>query len=274
MQLENQIGPGEQILWTGTKNKKVSFFEAIFNAMLPFALLWGLFDMMFVGAFVQADQMGDTGRRMTSFAVPFFLLHLMPVWIYLGGILTSVRRAQNTHYCVTDQAVYIQSGLFDTKVERKEYSHFTALTVGQSFWDKRADTGDVRITLDEIYYSGKHHTRHNRTFNIENIPDYEEVFRIVQQCQTASAARQIQPYMNPQQPQYGSPQVPQYGSPQVPQYGSPQVPQYGSPQAPQYNTPQAPAEMPELVTPPPDDFVDPTLEAFQSLEQDPFSSDR
>lgn len=284
MRLEDQIGLNERVLWSGTKDKKVSFWESIFNSMLPFAVLWSIIDFTFIGGAIGSMRNADVARGTYSFLVPFFLLHLMPVWMYLGGVLTSVRKAENTRYCITDQAVYIQSGILNTTVTRKEYSHFTALAVSQSFWDKRAGTGDVRITLDEIYYSGKHHRRHHRMHNIENIADYEAVFRLVQQYYNASkfneaAAAVMQTgypsYGNPPVTPYGYPQMQQYGNPQMQQYVNPQMQQYANPQAPQYGYPQPAApEMAELVTPPAqDDFVDPTLAAFDFQNQNPDGDD-
>lgn len=245
MRLEDQIGPNEHIIWSGKKDKKVSFLESIFNSMLPFALFWGLIDLTFISAAVSAmryETYSDNGSMPAGFFLLFFALHLMPVWLYLGGVLTSVRKAKNTQYCVTDQAVYVQSGVFDTKVERRDYAQFVSLTIGQSFWDKRANTGDVRITLDEVYYTGKHHRRQNRMLNIENIADYQAVFQLVQQQRNAHQYNDTARGMNMGYPNAGYPNAgyPQYGSPQMPQYGSPQMPQYGNPQMPQYGNPQMP----------------------------------
>lgn len=44
MSLRDQIGYGENIMWSGKKAVKVSVLESVFNPMLPFALIWLLFD--------------------------------------------------------------------------------------------------------------------------------------------------------------------------------------------------------------------------------------
>ena len=44
MSLKEQIGYGENIMWSGKKAVKVSVLESVFNPMLPFALIWLLFD--------------------------------------------------------------------------------------------------------------------------------------------------------------------------------------------------------------------------------------
>ena len=249
MALESQIRSDEQMLWCGTKNKKVSVLEAIFNPMLPVAVLWGMIDFAFIG---MASGASRAGAGVTSFLVPFFLLHLMPVWLYLGGVLTSAVRAKNTYYIVTDKAVYIQHGVLQTTEERIPYNRVLSVGTQQSFFDKREFTGDVVLKLDELVYTGKRNTPHQREIKIENIPDYEELYQTIIEYQqlfvggTSEYAPQDmrsfpqQPLPQYGNPQYGAPQAPQYGNPpygapQAPQYGNPQ---YGSPQAPQYGNPQ------------------------------------
>lgn len=52
MNLRDQISRGEAVLWNGKKSVKVSVLEAIFNPMLPFALIWLTFDAGFIGIMV------------------------------------------------------------------------------------------------------------------------------------------------------------------------------------------------------------------------------
>ena len=210
MPLESQVGPNEHILWSGTKNKKVSVMEAIFNPLLPFAAIWGLIDVGFISVFTgtsHSHSSAGTEKSMLGFLIPFFLLHLMPVWLYLGGVLSSALRAKNTYYCVTDQAVYIQSGIFNTTTERITYQQVISVGTHQSLFDKRALTGDVVLKLDEIVYSGKQRTPHQRDIKIENISDYEYLYQTIMQYQPSfatgmpgNAPRDMRSYMQ----QYGN----------------------------------------------------------------------
>ncbi len=211
MLLESQVGPNEHILWSGTKNKKVSVMESIFNPMLPFALIWGLFDFGIIFMTTSTTHSGshsNANKGLLGFMIPFFLLHLMPVWLYLGGVLTSAARAKNTNYCVTDQAIYIQSGVLNTTTERIAYQQVISVGTHQSFFDKRAFTGDVVLKLDEIVYAGKRRTPHQRDIKIENISDYEDLYRMIMQYQPSfatgmpqNAPRDMRSYMQ----QYGNP---------------------------------------------------------------------
>lgn len=79
-ELKKLIGEGEKILYEGKLNKKCFIFESIFNPMMPFAILWGIFDFGILGSTIfLSDEKG-----ILFFLIPFMLLHLMPVWIYLG----------------------------------------------------------------------------------------------------------------------------------------------------------------------------------------------
>lgn len=75
--LELMVGDQEQILWRGKPQKKCFLLESIFNPMLPFALIWALFDGGVIGGFALTGGMFDTG--MGLILIPFFLFHLMPV---------------------------------------------------------------------------------------------------------------------------------------------------------------------------------------------------
>ncbi|MBP5433538.1 PH domain-containing protein [Ruminococcus sp.] len=210
--LESQVGPNEHIIWSGTKNKKVSVMESIFNPLLPFAALWAIFDFGIIfmsSANSNSHSSTGIGKSMMGFLIPFFLLHLMPVWLYLGGVLTSAVRAKNTCYCVTDQAVYIQHGVFNTTTERITYQQVISVGTQQSFFDKRAYTGDVVLKLDEIVYSGKHRTPHQRNVKIENIADYEDLYQMIMQYQPSfatgmpeNAPRDMRSYMQQNSDQY------------------------------------------------------------------------
>ena len=97
MKLLDQIGSNEKVLWMGKKAFTVSILESIFNPLMPFALIWGLLDS---SMFFDISNAGSSGLDIGMLG--FFLIHMLPVWIYLGGVLTSAVRAKHTEYAVTD----------------------------------------------------------------------------------------------------------------------------------------------------------------------------
>ena len=191
MSLTSHIEPYEHILWSGTQNKKVSVMKSIFNPMLPKAVLWGIVELGFILLVIissHSDSSSNTDKSVFLILIPFFLGPLMPVLLYLGGVLTAVPSVKKTNYCITDQAVYIQQGMFNTTTKRIPYQQIISVDTKQSFFNKHTSTGDVILKLDEIMYSGKHRIPRYRKTIIENIADYEEVYQTIMKYQSLFAA--------------------------------------------------------------------------------------
>ena len=90
-ELKSMVGMDETILYEGKPDKKCFIFESIFNPLLPFAIIWAVFDLGFIGI--------GTGP-MKVFMIPFMLFHMMPVWLYLAGVIFSFKKYRNTYYIV------------------------------------------------------------------------------------------------------------------------------------------------------------------------------
>ena len=91
-ELKHLVNENEKILYEGKPNKKCFIFESIFNPMMPFALLWGIIDFSILGGVLFFSE----DSNINFFIIPFMLLHLMPVWMYLGGVLFTIRKYKNT----------------------------------------------------------------------------------------------------------------------------------------------------------------------------------
>ena len=55
------VSNDETILWEGRPDRRVSVFEGIFNPLLPFALIWLLFDGTFI--VMSRDEIGRASCR-------------------------------------------------------------------------------------------------------------------------------------------------------------------------------------------------------------------
>ncbi len=152
MDLKNQIGIDENIMWSGKKAIKVSVLESVFNPMLPFALIWLLFDG---GMILGMRAAGSSGPGfMGAFLGVFFLIHLMPVWIYLGGVITSALKAKNTEYLITDKGIYVQSGIFTRRVDMKPFTDLSHVSIRQGVFDRMCGTGDIISTCGHGHGAG------------------------------------------------------------------------------------------------------------------------
>ena len=164
----------EKIMWEGKPDKKTFLFEAIFNPLMPFALLWAFIDFGILGVnlFVSED------KSMLYFLVPFFILHLMPVWLYLGGVLLSSFKYKNTYYIVTDKGVYASSGIINKKIQNKPFAELSHVDLHRGFFDQRFGVGDIICT------SNTQTVGNNADIvNISSIREYPEVYNLIQKLQ-------------------------------------------------------------------------------------------
>jgi len=178
-ELATMVGKDEKILWFSKPDKKCFILESIFNPMLPFALLWLLFDSFFIFAALGADNSQDV----MGFLIPFMALHLMPVWIYLFGVLTSAIRYKNTAYIITSKGIYISSGFISKTQEMKPFTDLSHVNIHRGIFDQFLGVGDVISTCSHDSYSSRHRSS-IKGFAICDIVDYQKVFNMVKELQT------------------------------------------------------------------------------------------
>lgn len=168
-ELKNMVGIDETILYEGKPDKKCFIFESIFNPLLPIAIIWAVIDLGFIGFGIGSMQL---------FMIPFMLFHMMPVWIYLGGVIFSFRRYKNTYYIVTDHAVYVSRGIFTMNLESKTFAELSRVNLHRGIFDQMFNVGDIQITTNQF-------TKKNMPalININSISNYTEVYQMVKKLQ-------------------------------------------------------------------------------------------
>ena len=130
---------GENIIWSG-QPKKSAFILNKTLTMLPIALVWLSFDSFFI---TSAFSSGD----MLWFLIPFFALHLMPVWIWLSNVLTANKRWKNTKYIVTDKRLIIISGFIGIDYQSIYYKDIKNVRLRVNIIDKLLGVGDIYFDL-------------------------------------------------------------------------------------------------------------------------------
>ena len=168
-ELKSMIGMDETILYEGKPDKKCFIFESILNPLLPVAIIWAVLDMSFMGFAVGGMQ---------KIMIPFMLIHMMPVWIYLGGVIFSFRRYKNTYYVVTDHAVYVSSGIFTMNLQEKAFAELSRVNLHRGIFDQMFNVGDIQITTNQL-------TKKNvpAVITINSISNYTEVYQMVKKLQ-------------------------------------------------------------------------------------------
>lgn len=188
--LEYMIGPNERVFWFGKPEKKCFILESIFNPLLPFAAIWAIFDFGVIGGAFHDG--GASGSGVGFFIIPFMLLHLMPVWVYLGGVFFSFRKYRNTDYMITDKGVYVAGGVFSLHTEMKPFTEISHISIHRGIFDQQLGVGDVVISCSTPSVSSNGYSfnfskqRNTANFNmtIADISDYQETFNLVKKLQT------------------------------------------------------------------------------------------
>lgn len=168
-ELKSMVGTDETVLYEGKPDKKCFIFESVFNPLLPVAIIWAILDLGILGA---------ASQGFPSVMTPFILFHMMPVWIYLFGVIFSFRRYKNTYYIITDHAVYISSGIFTMNLEAKTFAELSRVNLHRGVFDQLFHVGDIQITTNQM-------TKKNMPalLCINSISNYAEVYQLVKKLQ-------------------------------------------------------------------------------------------
>lgn len=147
-ELPNPLTEWEQVLWSG-KPKKSAFLINNILTMLPFALIWLLFDSIFIIAFVSSG----SPKEMILPIILFFAFHLMPVWIWLGNVLTANKKWKNTKYYVTDKRIIVQTGIIGASYDTIYYKDIKNVSLKVGIIDKLLKVGDIYIDTGSLLTS-------------------------------------------------------------------------------------------------------------------------
>ena len=192
--LYSMIGSDENILWSGRPNLKCFLLETIFNPLLPFALIWGLFDAFFVSSLLMSDKHATFPTVGVVAMCGFFALHLMPVWIYLGGILFSFRRHRHTEFILTDKCVYTSGGIFAQTFETLPIKEIVTLTIHRGMIDQWLGVRDVVLSRKQdtlvlpfpLPMRSKNFSKTNaqqKNTEITDISDFQRVYELIKDLQ-------------------------------------------------------------------------------------------
>ena len=170
------LSVGEAIYWKG-KPKKSAFIAAKSLTLLPIAVIWLILDL---NVLIPAL----SGGEMLMFLIPFFLLHLMPVWLWLGSTLSAGRRWKNTNYYVTNRRIIIQSGFFAVNESSLFYKDIRNAQMRIGLLDRLCHTGNVVFDNGMTVYRNKQ----QKSPCMENLEDpkgvYDRIQKIILDIQT------------------------------------------------------------------------------------------
>ncbi len=178
--LTNPLVEGETLIWSA-KPKKFAFVVNKILTMMPIALIWLLLDLSFLIPMLSSGQI----NQMLFFVVPFFALHLFPVWIWLGNVITANKRWKNTKYYVTDKRIILQTGFVDMNYQTIYYKDIKNVNLKIGLIDKFLGVGDIYFDLGNYISGNGTRTISHAFLDIENPHEiYPRLQKIVLDIQT------------------------------------------------------------------------------------------
>lgn len=146
--LDNIINEGEQILWQGKPHKAAYISEPFFR-MMPFALLWLAIDIAIIVCifkfFMPNVNLGQGNIIYYAILIPFFILHLLPVWIWIFGTVKNSLEHKNIEYAVTDRRIVIRHGVIGIDFLSLFYTDIESVNVKVGLLDRLFKVGDMQI---------------------------------------------------------------------------------------------------------------------------------
>ena len=142
--IDDVVNADEKVLWRG-KPKAMSYVLANMLKMLPIAVVWLIFDGTFIYFIATGMAHGGIPTEILWIIVPFFALHLTPVWLWIGSTIKAGREVRNIEYAITDKRIIIRSGMIGIDFKFINYTEIDSVNVKVGLIDKIFRVGDIYI---------------------------------------------------------------------------------------------------------------------------------
>ncbi len=142
--IEDVLNDDEKVLWRGNPNKKSYILSAVVK-MLPIALLWLAVDSFFIVTISTQMKSGNMPLSMLGFIIPFFLIHLTPVWIWIKNIVKSATEIKNVEYAITDRRIILRSGVIGIDFKFVNFTEIDSINVKVGIVERMFRVGDIYV---------------------------------------------------------------------------------------------------------------------------------
>lgn len=163
MKINELISENETMIWEGTPDE-VCYIWAGVIPMIPFAFIWIMFDAFFL---VTLFSSGINGK-MLWFIIPFFLLHLMPVWATIGTYAKNKLEYKNVVYAITNKRVLIRDGIVGIDFKSIDFAEIDNIHVHVNILEKIRNVGTIVCSVD------------SKNYNLMSVKDPYQVFKQLQ----------------------------------------------------------------------------------------------
>ena len=142
--IEDVLDKDESVLWREKPNKKAYLWSKVFD-MLPIGLLWLFFDGFFIAMMITSGAFEEMPVVMVIGLCAFFLLHLSPIWIWIGNIIKGYLEIKNIEYAFTEKRIIVRSGVIGIDFKNIYYTDIQSVNLKVGISDKIFKVGDVYI---------------------------------------------------------------------------------------------------------------------------------
>lgn len=140
--IEDSLEEDEKILWQGKPLRK-SFLLNSFIKLLPFAIIWLGVDVFFI--VMLCSFTSEIPTPLIVFLCFFFLIHLLPVWIWIYNVISASKRQKIEEYAFTNKRILVKQGFIGSAIISVFYSSIDSVNLKVGIIEKICHVGDIYI---------------------------------------------------------------------------------------------------------------------------------
>lgn len=165
------LDQNEKILWVGNPTLVPFLLSGV--PLLILGLVWGSFD--YFGLIRHMDKMRGEAA---GFMIPFFALHLFPLWLGVGNMIRLFLVFWNTCYAFTNKRVMIRSGFFGIGFKSIDFDRIQEMDVTVNPIENILGVGSIKM------FSGA--TGNNGVRSFDFFMGIENPYQVYKQLKTVS----------------------------------------------------------------------------------------
>ena len=141
--INDVLQSGEKILWQQSPKKRTFVLKACIK-FLPVAIIWAIIDTFAIIEMIRTA----FSLEFLYFIIPFFLIHLMPVWICITSAVKGFVKVKYINYVITTKRIIVIDGKEMFVSNDIKLKDITSCKTSQSFLGKLSNVYDITIQAD------------------------------------------------------------------------------------------------------------------------------
>ena len=139
----------ERILWVGQPERVPFLIRGL--PFLVIGLIWGAIDYFGFIRHMKAENLG--------FMIPFFALHLFPLWASILNMLRLGLVHGNTYYATTNKRLMMRTGFWGTDFKAIDYDQIVDMEVNVNPMENMYRAGTIRVSTGQTSRRGRRNSQ-------------------------------------------------------------------------------------------------------------------